>query len=146
MRFIRVFLAICIFFLAVIFVVKNSEFLGQTTQFKLDLFVFDTVQKSIPLPLYFVILAAFLLGGLSAIVFLICDRVRLSVNLGKARRKIKHLERELNSLRTLPLASGGNTVLPEEKAATTPALPPFSDPPADADDDDSKPANPTTSS
>ena len=146
MRFIRVLLAICIFFLAVIFVVQNSEFLGQTTQFKLDLFVFDTVQKSIPLPLYFVILAAFLLGGLSAIVFLICDRVRLSVNLGKARRKIKHLERELNSLRTLPLASGGNTVLPEEKAATTPALPPFSDPPADADDDDSKPANPTTSS
>ena len=144
MRFIRVFLAICIFFLAVIFVVQNSEFLGQTTQFKLDLFVFDTVQKSIPLPLYFVILAAFLLGGLSAIVFLICDRVRLSVNLGKARRKIKHLERELNSLRTLPLVSGGNTVLPEEKTMAAAALPPFSDSPPDADDEN-KPANPATS-
>ena len=144
MRFIRVFLAICIFFLAVIFVVQNSEFLGQTTQFKLDLFVFDNVQKSIPLPLYFVILAAFLLGGLSTIFFLICDRIRLGLNLGKARRRIKHLERELNSLRTLPLVSSGNTVLAEEKAHSV-ALPPFSDPSPD-DESGNKPANPATSS
>ena len=142
MRFIRVFLAICIFFLAVIFVVQNSEFLGQTTQFKLDLFVFDTVQKSIPLPLYFVILAAFLLGGLAAIFFLICDRVRLGLNLSKARRKIKHLERELNSLRTLPLSTGSNSVLTEEGPAA-PALPSFAE--ADAEAESGKPANPTTS-
>ena len=144
MRFIRVFLAICIFFLAVIFVVQNSEFLGQTTQFKLDLFVLDSVQKSIPLPLYFVVLAAFLLGGLSTIFFLICDRIRLGMNLGKARRRIKYLERELNSLRNLPLVSGGNAVLAEEKTSSV-ALPPFSDPPPE-DGSDNKPANPATSS
>lgn len=143
MRFIRVFLAICIFFLAVIFVVQNSEFLGQTIQFKLDLFVFDNVQRTIPLPLYFVILAAFLLGGLVSIFFLICDRIRLGLNLGKARRKIKHLERELNSLRTLPLTTGSGAVLPEEKAGAV-ALPSFNDPAAEANDD--KPANPPTSS
>ncbi len=142
MRFIRVFLAICIFFLAVIFVVQNSEFLGQTTQFKLDLFLFDSVQKSIPLPLYFVILAAFLLGGLSAIFFLICDRIRLGLNLTKARRKIKHLERELNSLRTLPLSTGNASVLTEETPA--PALPSFAEPETETGND--KPGNPTTSS
>ena len=142
MRFIRVFLAICIFFLAVIFVVQNSEFLGQTTQFKLDLFLFDSVQKSIPLPLYFVILAAFLLGGLSAIFFLICDRIRLGLNLSKARRKIKHLERELNSLRTLPLSTGNASVLTEETPA--PALPSFAEPETETGND--KPGNPTTSS
>ena len=143
MRFIRVFLAICIFFLAVIFVVQNSEFLGQTTQFKLDLFVFDTVQKSIPLPLYFVILAAFLLGALAAIFFLICDRLRLGLNLSKARRKIKHLERELNSLRTLPLSVGSGSVLTEE-SPTAPALPSFIEPETETDNE--KSANPTTSS
>ena len=143
MRFIRVFLAICIFFLAVIFVVQNSEFLGQTTQFKLDLFVFDNVQKSIPLPLYFVILAAFLLGGLAAIFFLICDRIRLSLGLRKARRKIKHLERELHSLRTLPLSVGSGSVLTEE-SPTAPALPSFIEPETETDNE--KSANPTTSS
>ena len=142
MRFIRVFLAICIFFLAVIFVVQNSEFLGQTTQFKLDLFLFKRKQKSIPLPLYFVILAAFLLGGLSAIFFLICDRIRLGLNLTKARRKIKHLERELNSLRTLPLSTGNASVLTEETPA--PALPSFAEPETETGND--KPGNPTTSS
>ncbi len=142
MRFIRVFLAICIFFLAVIFVVQNSEFLGQTTQFKLDLFVFDNVQKSIPLPLYFILLAAFLLGGLAAIFFLICDRLRLGLSLGKARRRIKHLERELNSLRTLPLSTGNNSVLAEESSEAV-ALSSFSDSKSEPEND--KPANPATS-
>ena len=139
MRFIRVLLAICVFFLAVIFVVQNSEFLGQTTQFKLDLFI-TKAQETIPLPLYFVILAAFLLGGLSAIFFLICDRIRLGFKLCKAKRKIKHLERELTSLRTLPLASGSNTMLCEDKTDSV-ALPTFSS----SDAYEGKPSNPTAS-
>ncbi len=139
MRFIRVLLAICVFFLAVIFVVQNSEFLGQTTQFKLDLFVSEA-RQTIPLPLYFVILTAFLLGGLTAIIFLLCDRIRLGLKLCKARRKIKHLERELTSLRTLPLTSGSNTVLGEERTDTA-ALPTFSSP----DAYESKPTNPSAS-
>lgn len=141
MRFIRVFLAICIFFMAVIFVVQNSEFLGQSTQFKLDLFVFDTVQRTIPLPLYFIILAAFLLGGLTTILFLVCDRIRLGVSLGKAKRKIKALERELNSLRTMPLVSGSNVLA--EESAPAPALPSFTDP--NTEDEDHKPSPPATS-
>ena len=141
MRFIRVFLAICVFFLAVIFVVQNSEFLGQTTQFKLDLFV-TGARQTIPLPLYFVILAAFLLGGFAAIFFLLCDRIRLGFKLGSAKRKIKRLERELTSLRALPLATSGNQILSEEKFDPA-ALPPFS--PQASDSGDDKPANPATS-
>lgn len=137
MRFIRVLLAICVFFLAVIFVVQNSEFLGQTTQFKLDLFVSEA-RQTIPLPLYFVILTAFLLGGLTAIFFLFCDRIRLGFKLCKAKRKIKHLERELTSLRTLPLATGSGAVLCEEKADAV-ALPTFSS----SDAYESKPNNPS---
>lgn len=141
MRFIRVFLAILIFFLAVIFVVQNSAFLGQTVQLKLDLFVLP-VQKSLPLPLYFLVLAAFLLGGLLAIAFLLLDRLRLGLSLAGAKRKIKHLERELNNLRTLPLASGSPTALNDEKAEAT-ALPPFAQ---DNDEPDGEPAaKPATS-
>lgn len=142
MRFIRVFLAICVFFLAVIFVVQNSEFLGQTTQFKLDLFVAGA-QQTIPLPLYFVILAAFLLGGFAAIFFLLCDRIRLGFKLGTANRKIKRLERELTSLRTLPLTTSESKALCDEKIEPVP-LQPFS--PQKPDPDDDRPANPATSS
>ncbi len=123
MRFIRVFLAIFIFFLAVIFVVQNSDFLGQTVQLRMDLFVLP-VQKTIPLPFYFIVLVAFLLGGLLAIVFLLLDRIRLGLGLAGAKRKIKHLERELNNLRTLPLTTASSNALSDEKTESM-ALPPF---------------------
>jgi uncharacterized integral membrane protein len=143
MRFIRVFLAICVFFLAVIFAVQNSEFLGQTSQFRLDLYVFDTVLTTIPLPLYFVILVAFLMGSLAAIALLICDRIRIGFNLGRARRRIKNLEQELNSLRTLPLTTTSNVVLSEEKSLPAP-VPLFNDTVAEPDND-TKPSNPPAS-
>ena len=141
MRFIRVFLAILIFFLAVIFVVQNSDFLGETVQLRMDLFVLP-VQKTIPLPFYFIVLVAFLLGGLLAIAFLLLDRIRLGLGLTSARRRIKHLERELNNLRTLPLTTGSSNALNDEKSDSM-ALPPF---PENSDTPDDEPGvKPVTS-
>ena len=49
-----------------------------------------------PIPTYFLMLAAFLIGGLSALIMLLWDRVSLSTRAGMAKMRAGSLERELD--------------------------------------------------
>lgn len=102
MRYIKVLLLVLVFFVTMMFFVQNHEILGQTVTLKLDFF-FNPAMSSIPLPFYFMILGAFVLGAVATFALLVYDRLRLANNLRKANRRIKALEKEVNSLRTLPL-------------------------------------------
>jgi uncharacterized integral membrane protein len=102
MRYIKVLVSVLIFFITMMFFVQNNEVLQQTVTLKLDFFL-NPAWSSIPLPFYFMILAAFLLGALCTLFVLVYDRLRLANNLRKANKRVRTLEKEVNSLRTLPL-------------------------------------------
>lgn len=102
MRYLKVFIFILIFFITMMFFVQNNDVLQQVVTLKLDFFI-NPAWSSIPLPFYFMVLAAFLIGAICAMLLLIYDRLRLANNLRKANKRIRILEKEVNSLRTLPL-------------------------------------------
>ena len=105
MRFIKVFLLVLIFFFFTCFVSQNHTVLGQNLSFRLDFFVLP-VYESIPLPLYFIVLIAFLVGALVCLLILLGDRLRAGFALRKARKRINVLEQEVALLRALPLREG----------------------------------------
>ncbi len=114
MRYIKVVLLVLIFFLFAVFVVQNHAVLGQDVAFHLNLFVLPPFE-SIPLPLYFVMLMALLLGALVCVLFLAGDRIKITFALRRARKKINTLEREVAQLRAIPLTGNAYKALDEMK-------------------------------
>ena len=54
---------------------------------------------SIPLPFYFMVVAAFFVGAVLALGFLVWDKVNLSARLMKSKWRVSSLEREVEKLR-----------------------------------------------
>lgn len=117
MRFVKVLILVLVFFISMMFFVQNNAVLSQTVTLKLDLF-FDTAWSSIELPFYFMVLCAFLLGALLTMLLLMISRMRAGAALRRANKRIRVLEKELNSLRNLPLETARKA--PEPTAAPAP--------------------------
>lgn len=117
MRFVKVLVLVLVFFISMMFFVQNNAVLSQTVALKLDLF-FDTAWSSIELPFYFMVLCAFLLGALLTMLLLMISRMRAGAALRRANKRIRVLEKELNSLRNLPLETARKA--PEPAAAPAP--------------------------
>ncbi len=107
--------------LAIIFMVQNIEPLSHPLAIRLNL-IFVKFESS-PYATYLVILLGFFVGLLAASLLGLAERFRMRKDLKAQRKEIESLNRELSSLRNLPLtgksvaaagdaASGG----PEEKA------------------------------
>ena len=111
MRYIKVLILVLFFFVSMLFLFQNQEILARDMPLKLDIFVLPPFQSP-PLPTYFILLAGFLLGALSAVVLLVWDKFALSAKLMKAQWKIRDLEKEL--ARHAPKAS--DTMLPLKKS------------------------------
>lgn len=109
MRYIKVVLLVLIFFFFAIFVAQNHGLLGQDISFRLDLFVIPPLE-SIPMPLYFVMLIALVLGALVCVLFLAGDRIKMTFAMHRANKRINLLEQEVASLRALPLTGEYKTV------------------------------------
>lgn len=120
MRFVKVLVLVLVFFISMMFFVQNNAVLSQTVTLKLDLF-FDTAWSSIELPFYFMVLCAFLLGALLTMLLLMISRMRAGAALRRANKRIRVLEKELNSLRNLPLETARKA--PEPVAAPSPVAP-----------------------
>ncbi|MEG6506119.1 lipopolysaccharide assembly protein LapA domain-containing protein [Nitratidesulfovibrio sp. 1201_IL3209] len=120
MRFVKVLVLVLVFFISMMFFVQNNAVLSQTVTLKLDLF-FDTAWSSIELPFYFMVLCAFLLGALLTMLLLMISRMRAGAALRRANKRIRVLEKELNSLRNLPLETARKA--PEPVAAPAPVAP-----------------------
>ena len=117
MRFVKVLVLVLVFFISMMFFVQNNAVLSQAVTLKLDLF-FDTAWSSIELPFYFMVLCAFLLGALCTMLMLMVSRLRAGAALRRANKRIRVLEKELNSLRNLPLEAARKA--PEPVAAPAP--------------------------
>lgn len=126
MRFVKVLVLVLVFFISMLFFVQNNAVLSQTVTLTLDLF-FDTAWTSMALPFYFMILCAFLLGALLTMLLLMLSRMRASAALRRANKRIRILEKELHSLRNLPLETTRKAPEPASPpvpaAAAEPVLP-----------------------
>ena len=71
----------------------------------LNLFFMEPM-SSIPLPLYFMLIAAFALGALLSVCFLVWDKMHGTARFMKARWRINQLEREVEKLQKQLTAEG----------------------------------------
>lgn len=98
MRYVKVLLLAVAFFLSLVFFFQNQASLSQQLVLTLNLF-FIPPMSSIALPFYFLVVAAFALGALFTLCFLVWDKVNLSARLLKHKWQISSLEREVEKLR-----------------------------------------------
>ncbi|MDO4840932.1 MAG: hypothetical protein Q3990_09720 [Desulfovibrionaceae bacterium] len=91
MRYIKAFLILCVFFVAMIFFFQNHAVLSKTVAFQLNLLVMPSM-TSIEIPFYFVMLGAFLLGSLLCLAVLLFDRIRMSLCLARANMRVRSIE------------------------------------------------------
>ncbi|MDQ7834448.1 MAG: LapA family protein [Humidesulfovibrio sp.] len=101
MRYLKAIMLALLFVVSMLFFVQNNGPLSTSLQLEFNLITLHLI--SIPLPLYLFVLAAFLLGVVFSLSFLLVDRIRLSLELKALRRQHAALEDEALALRTLPL-------------------------------------------
>lgn len=112
MRFLKILWIVLLFFFGTLFLLQNKEILSQPMILELDLFFTDKL-TSIQLPYYFIVLCAFAVGAISAVGYLILSRLRIGMELRRARKQVKILEKELNKMRAAQL---------EAQASATPSI------------------------
>ncbi|WP_297259474.1 LapA family protein [uncultured Desulfovibrio sp.] len=105
MRFLKVLILVVAIFLALVFLFQNQTALSQDMVLTLNLFFMEPM-SSIPLPLYFMLIAAFALGALLSVCFLVWDKMHGTARFMKARWRISQLEREVEKLQKQLTAEG----------------------------------------
>ena len=103
MRHLRFVLAIVIMLTVVVLLVENYEAFSQKVFFRLDLFSLH--YQSAPISMYNVVAVAFLLGVLVAGFYGMLERFRLLKRIRTLVNTAKEKDKELNSLRNLPITS-----------------------------------------
>lgn len=93
MRYFKVLFTVLCFFFVMMFFVQNYDAMSYALSLKLDLYVFNPLETK-PIPMYFLLLATFLLGALLAISMLIWDRVTLTARLMLAKNTIRSLQKD----------------------------------------------------
>lgn len=106
MRYLKAAMLALLFVISMLFFVQNNVPLSTNLQLEFNLITLHLI--SIPLPLYLFVLAAFLVGVLFSLGFLLVDRIRLALELKALRKQYATLEDEALALRTLPLNQAEN--------------------------------------
>jgi|GEM_PF-3352963 len=99
MRYIKVLLLVLLFFLVMLFFVDNQEAFTVKYPLKLDLRFIPPFTTPTPVPCYFLLLGAFLVGALCTLLMLLWDRLSLSARASLLKRRANGFEKELNRLR-----------------------------------------------
>lgn len=108
MRYLKFFGLLLVFVASMLFFVQNNQSLSAAVQLEFKVLSFEAY--SLPLPVYFLVLAGFFLGALFCLAFLFIDRIRLGMELKSLRTRYATLEDEVLSLRTIPLNQPQNQV------------------------------------
>jgi uncharacterized integral membrane protein len=101
MKAIKSILSVIIVVLILIFVLQNSAELSKNVSFHLNLYLKDVSPGE--LPLYSALLCSFFLGVCFGGVLGLANRLRHRAQFRKLNRLIVEKDRELNSLRNLPV-------------------------------------------
>ena len=114
MKHLRWIAVIIVMLLVVIVVVQNYESLITEVSFKVDLMFWSGETSSMPLSLVAII--TFLIGVIFSGAYGMTERFHLKKEIRNIRKETKEMEKELNSLRNLPVTS---EVMEPEQAEET---------------------------
>jgi uncharacterized integral membrane protein len=103
MKIVKGIVWICLFVLAVILTVENIEPLSTYIVFRADLIFFKGESSGIPI--YVIIVFTFVLGVIAMGIFSWVDRYKIQRDIAAIKRAVKEKDKELNSLRNLPITS-----------------------------------------
>ena len=103
MKHVKFMLAIILMLVVVILIVQNHEALSTKVSFRVSFFSYS-VQSSM-MSVYYIITISFLFGVIISGTYGIIERFRLMKALKSLRAESQEKERELNSLRNLPITS-----------------------------------------
>ena len=114
MSYIKALIVSAVVALAIIFMIQNIEALNHPLAIRLNLLFVNF--ESTPYATYLIIMLAFFVGLLAASLLGFSERFRLRRLLRSKSKEISNLEKEINSLRNLPLTdetlSNSETALP----------------------------------
>ena len=103
MKHVKFMLAIVLMLLVVILIVQNHEAMSTKVSFRISFFSYN-LQSSM-MSVYYIVTISFLFGVIVAGTYGIIERFRLMKELRLLRTVSQEKERELNSLRNLPITS-----------------------------------------
>ena len=101
MNHLRMIVVILFILLVIIVAVQNYQAFSNTVTFRVNLIFLNW--ESYPMSMYFVAVITFLVGVLAAGIYGITERFRLKKQIKKLTRDAKEKDKELNSLRNLPV-------------------------------------------
>jgi len=101
MKYIKLLLLAAFFVISMLFFFQNTVVLSDAVILRLDLYWEKFISRE--LPLYVIMLGCFVIGVIATMLHFIADKLRMNSELKKRAIKIRMLEKELNSLRNMPL-------------------------------------------
>jgi flagellar biosynthesis protein FlhB len=113
MTHLKVILVILVGLVIIILAVQNNETMSRTVQLRVNPIVFAE-KRSGDISLYQLVLVTFLLGVLATGIYGMVERFRLKRKIKMLNRELQEKDKELNSLRNLPLTY--ESVTPEQSA------------------------------
>jgi len=105
MRYLKFIVTVIIIMLVIIIIVENHNAFATKLTFRLDLNMFTLNYRSAEISIYNITAIAFLSGVLITGVFGMMERFRLKRQLKDLYKIIRDKDKELNSLRNLPITS-----------------------------------------
>lgn len=111
MTHLKVILVIIIGLAVIVLAVQNHQAMSQSVQFRIDPVFFEEMRSG-DISIYLVVVIAFLLGVIAAGATGMIERFRLKRMIKSLTRRLDEKDRELSSLRNLPITYEG--VSPEE--------------------------------
>ncbi|MFW6146946.1 MAG: LapA family protein [Thermodesulfobacteriota bacterium] len=114
MKHVKAIVSILIMLLVIIVIVENLEQLSKTVTLRVDLLVWS--HETPPMAFYLVMIMVFLLGVFIAGFLGIVERFRLKKEIKVLSREKDAKDREINSLKSVPVYEGGkvNSVTRQE--------------------------------
>lgn len=103
MKNVKVIVVILLLLLVVILAVQNYEALATTVTFRVNLGFFNYQTSQVPLSLIAII--TFLVGVLASGLYGIAERLRLKRQIRTLTKNVGEKDKELNSLRNLPVTA-----------------------------------------
>ena len=104
MKQVKAIIVVIVMLLTVIIVVENIEELSKTLTLKIAFF--SWIHQTEPMAFYFVMIIVFLIGIVVAGFFGILERFKLKNEIKRLLKEKKSRDKELNSLRNLPIVEG----------------------------------------
>jgi hypothetical protein len=105
MRYLKFMVSVIIIMFVIIIIVENHEAFATTLVFKLDLNIFTVRYRSAQITIYNITAIAFLSGVLITGVYGMAERFRLARQIKDLNKVVKDKDKELKSLRNLPITS-----------------------------------------